>query len=117
MTPKEVFDHHAAAIHAGNVDEILKDYTEQSIVFTQEGPLKGLKAIRAAFQRVVTELMPPGGTELEMKQMTIEGDIIYLAWKSSSKFVDIPFGTDTFVVRNDKIVAQTFTAQINPKRR
>ena len=116
MTPKEVFDHHGAAIGTGNVDEILKDYTEQSIIFTQEGTLKGLKAIRPLFQRLVTEIMPPGGTEFEMKQMTIEGDIIYIAWRSSSKFVDIPLGTDTFIVRDGKIAAQTFTAQINPKR-
>jgi len=117
MTPREVFDHHAAAIGAGNVDEILKDYTEESIIFTQEGPLKGLKAIRPLFQRLVTEIMPPRATEFEMKQMTIEDDIIYIAWKSSSKFVDIPLGTDTFIVRNGKIVAQTFTAQIDPKKR
>ena len=117
MTPKDVFDHHAAAIGAGNVDEILKDYTEESVLFTQEGLLKGPKAIRPLFQRLVTEIMPPGATEFEMKQMTIEGDIVYIVWKSSSKFVDIPLGTDTFIVRNGKIVAQTFAAQIDVKKR
>jgi hypothetical protein len=47
-----------------------------------------------------------------MKQMTIEGDIVTIAWSSSSEFAGIPLGTDTFVVRNGKIVAQTFTAPI-----
>jgi len=117
MTPKEVFEHHGNAIGAGDVDEVLKDYTEQSVLFTQEGPLKGPKAMRPAFQRLVTELMPPGGTQFEMKQMTIEGEIVYIAWSSSSKFSDIPLGTDTFVIRNGKIVAQTFTAQIVPRKK
>jgi len=111
-TPKEVFEHHGQAIGAGDVDEILKDYTEQSILFTPEGPKKGLKALRPVFEVLVSKLMPPGGTEFQMKQMTIEGEIVYIAWSSSSKFADIPLGTDTFLIRNGKIVAQTFAAQI-----
>jgi ketosteroid isomerase-like protein len=112
MTPKEVFEHHGAAIGKGDVDEILKDYTEDSVMFTKEGPLKGLKALRPAFEELVTKLMPPGGTSFEMKRMDILGDIVYICWSSESKHAKIPLGTDTFVIRNGKIVAQSFTAEI-----
>lgn len=116
MSPKEVFEHHGRAVDAGDVDEILKDYTQRSILFTPEGPLRGPRAMRPLFERLVTELMPPGKTEFDLKQMSIEGEIVYIAWSSSSEFADIPLGTDTFVIRNGKIVAQTFTAQILPKK-
>ncbi len=112
MTPKEVFEHHGEAIGKGDVDEILKDYTEESVLFTPQGPLQGLKAIRPAFEELVTTLMPPGGTEFEMKRMDVVGDIVYICWSSSSKHARIPLGTDTFVIRNGKIVAQSFTAEI-----
>ena len=38
-----------------------------------------------------------------------------LVWSAASPTVSVPLGTDTFVVRDGKIVFQTFAGQIVPK--
>jgi hypothetical protein len=45
----------------------------------------------------------------------IAGDIAYIAWRASCATAEVALGTDTFVIRNGKIVAQTFAAKIDPK--
>ena len=34
--------HHLGAFGAGDVDEIMRDYTEDSAIITPDGPLRGL---------------------------------------------------------------------------
>ena len=55
--------------------------------------------------------MPPG-SDLEISQQIVEGDVAFLVWSGKSKNLEIPFATDTLIVRNGKIVAQTFAAQM-----
>jgi hypothetical protein len=49
-----VLGHHVDAFDVG-VDEIMKDYTEDSIFISQEGTARGLTAIRAWFERFLAE--------------------------------------------------------------
>ena len=39
-----------------------------------------------------------------------EGDVAYIAWSAETPTMRVPIGTDTFVVRNGKILVQTFAA-------
>ena len=39
----------------------------------------------------------------------------YTIWTAESPFYSIPYGTDTFIVRNGKIVQQTFAGILNQK--
>ena len=43
--------HHLQAFGIGDVDEILKDYTEASVIMTPDGPLHGLDEIRPLFEK------------------------------------------------------------------
>ncbi|RYE53708.1 MAG: nuclear transport factor 2 family protein, partial [Sphingobacteriales bacterium] len=45
----EVLTHHLAAFGNNDLDEIMKDYTEESEVLTATGTLKGLTPIRDFF--------------------------------------------------------------------
>jgi len=51
-----------------------------------------------------------------MKQVSIEGDYAYIVWSADTPDNIYDFGSDTFVVKNGKIVAQTFAGKIIPKR-
>jgi hypothetical protein len=110
---EKVLNHHLQAIGAGDLDGILEDYTGDSTIITPEGALHGLDEIRGLFVQLL-ELFPVGST-LDMKQQVIEGEVAYIFWSGESVKVDIPIGTDTFIVLGGKIVTQTFAAQINPK--
>ena len=97
--------HHLEAVMSGDIDAVLSDYSEESICFTPEGPVRGLQQIRSGFEAMVSN-MPPGMTDaMEMIQQDAEGEVAYLFWKAEP-FVSL--GTDTFIVRNGKIVVQTY---------
>jgi hypothetical protein len=110
---QEVLNHHLAAFNKANVDSILEDFTEDSELLSPDGALKGLNAIRSFFTEVFKII--PAGSALAVKQMIIRDEVAYLAWSCESSFVSIPFGTDSFIVENDKIKYQTLGAHIIPK--
>jgi ketosteroid isomerase-like protein len=98
---KETLTHHLTAFGSNNLDEIMKDYTEQSEVLTQAGHFKGLEAIRGFFADFFVTI--PTGSAFEMKQLIVTGYVAYIAWASKSAVADIPMGTDTFFLEGDKI--------------
>ncbi|MBC8235101.1 nuclear transport factor 2 family protein [bacterium] len=101
--------HHLQAFAEGDINAILSDYVEESILYTPDGALRGLNQIRGFFSETL-ENAPPGFMEnFEMVRQDVEGEIAYIVWKSPSA---APLGTDTFVIRNGKIVVQTFAAHM-----
>jgi len=50
-----------------------------------------------------------------MQQRWVEGDYAHIVWTAETADDTYEFATDTFVVRNGKIVAQSFAAKIKPK--
>jgi len=106
--------HHLQTFGVGNVDAIMADYSEDAVLITPDGTLLGQAQIRPVFETFVTQILPPGSTLTIVKQI-IEGDIAYLLWAGESAHYRIPWGTDTFVIRAGKIVAQTFAAQMEAK--
>ena len=110
---QEVIDHHLSAFLDADLNEIMKDFTEDSELLTPDGALKGLNSISSFFGEAF-KIMPKGST-LEMKQMIVKDGIAYLAWTGDSFFVNVPLGTDSFIIRNNKILYQTLVAHIIPK--
>jgi len=46
----------------------------------------------------------------------IEGDYAYIVWRAETPDNIYDFGSDTFVIKNGMIVAQTFAGKIIPKQ-
>ena len=105
--------HHLTAFGGGDVDEILADYTEESVLITPDGASRGLEAIRPFFEKCV-EILPPG-SDFQMIKQVIEGELAFIFWKAESGNSRIPMATDTFIIRDGKIVLQTFAATIEKK--
>jgi hypothetical protein len=55
------------------------------------------------------------GTTVSMKHRSIEGDHAYLLWTAETADNVYELGTDTNVVRDGKIVAQSFACKTTPK--
>jgi ketosteroid isomerase-like protein len=111
---KEVVEHHLKCFGEADVQGILFDYAPGAVLFTPDGPLRGAGAIRPLFQAMIAEFGKPGAT-FSMKQQFVEGDYAYILWTAETADNVYELGTDTFVVRNGKIVAQSFTGKITPK--
>jgi hypothetical protein len=50
-----------------------------------------------------------------MQKRSIEGDHAFIIWTGETADNSYEFATDTFLVRNGMIVAQSFAAQVKPK--
>ena len=55
-TPQEVFAHHAQALGAGDLDEIVADYSDDGVFISPAGVLRGKDGIRAAFTRLLADV-------------------------------------------------------------
>jgi len=113
-TTEDVLAHHLACFGKGDLDGIMADYTAASRLFTPNGVLHGTGAIRELFVMLFSEFAKPG-MSFEMLRQDIDGDTAYIVWKAETADNRYELGTDTFVVKDGKIVTQTFAGKISPK--
>ena len=100
MSTESVVAHHMEALLAGDVDEVMKDYADDAVMITAGmGVAEGTEALRTAFSMIPMEMF----ADFELVENTTSGETAMVTWKTAA----LSFGTDTFVVRDDKIVAQT----------
>jgi ketosteroid isomerase-like protein len=111
---KDVLEHHLKSFGERDLKGILSDYAPGAVLFTPDGPLKGADAIRPLFQTMIAEFGKPGST-FSMQRQFVEGEYGYILWSAETADNQYELGTDTFVVRDGKIVAQSFTGKITPK--
>jgi len=111
---KDVLDHHLQSFGEGNLEGILSDYAPGAVLFTADGPLKGADEIKPMFQAMFAEFGKPGAA-FTMEQLTVEDDYAYILWTAETADNVYDVATDTFVVQDGKIVAQSFAAKITPK--
>jgi ketosteroid isomerase-like protein len=115
VSTSDVLDRHLKAFAEHDVDGLLSDYATDAALFVPTGVLKGPGAIRPLFEALVSEFEKPGAS-FTMQQRCVDGDHAYIVWNAETADNAYRFATDTFVVRNGKIVAQSFAAMIEPKR-
>lgn len=110
----DVLDHHIKCFGEGDLEGILADYAPEAILFTPGGPLMGIDEIRPFYKAMLAEFGKPG-TVFSMKRRSVVGDYSYVVWTAETADNLYEIGTDTQVVRDSKIVAQSFAAKITPK--
>jgi len=115
LSTSDVLDRHLNAFAKHDVAGILADYSSDAVLFTPSGPLKGPAEIKPLFQTLVSEFAKPGSS-FTVQHRSIEGDHGYILWIGETADHSYEFATDTFVVRNGKIVAQSFAAKIRQRR-
>jgi len=115
-TTRLILEHHLAALAAGNLDDLLSDYTDDSTLIGPEGAVQGRQPIRGFFESGLASLFKPGTYEFTMDAMHVAGDVAYIVWHANCAAADIVLGTDTFLIRDGKIVVQTFAGKIEAKR-
>lgn len=103
-TPQEVFAHHGQALAAGDLDEIVADYADDSVVITSSGVARGKDDIRKVFVKLLDDLP---NAAWDLKNLTFDGDVLFLEWAAESATNRVDDGVDTFVFRDGMIWAQT----------
>jgi len=116
LTPstQEVLDHHLQTFGAGDLDGILEDFTDQSIIITPEGVRRNRSEMSDFFSGLFAEFGKPG-MSFSMDQQVVDGEIAYIRWSAETADNTYDLGTDTFLIRDGKIVTQTFAAKTTVK--
>ena len=106
---EQIMWHHINAVGSGDIEEILKDYTDESLIISPEKTYKGLANLPPFFTSWI-EWVPPGaGESFEITHQHIVGEVAYIVWRMGDF---VPFATDTYVIRKEKIMLHLFAPYI-----
>lgn len=111
-TPQETFAHHGKALGDGDLDEIVVDYAEDSVLITAAGVARGKEGIRKVFAKLLAALPD---ADWDLKSQIFDGDLLFLEWAADSAVNRVDDGVDTFVFRDGMIRAQTVRYTPHPK--
>jgi uncharacterized protein (TIGR02246 family) len=103
-TPEEIFQHHAEALGAGDLDEIVADYTDDAVFITPGGVRRGKDGIREAFTQLLADLP---NAAWDLKTLIFENDVLFLEWAATAATTKVEDGIDTFVFSDGLIRLQT----------
>jgi len=103
-TPQQIFQHHAEALGAEDLDGILADYGDDAFFVTPAGVLRGKVGIRQAFTKLLSDVPK---AKWNLKTQLYEKDILLLEWAADSAKTKIDDGIDTFVFKDGFIRVQT----------
>ena len=103
-TPQEVFQHHAQALIAGDLEGIVADYSDDAVFITPAGVLHGKDGVRQGFAKLLSDLP---SAEWEVPTQIFEGDVLFIEWSAKSERTMADDGIDTFVFRDGMIRLQT----------
>ncbi|MGB2691722.1 MAG: nuclear transport factor 2 family protein [Thermodesulfobacteriota bacterium] len=108
-------DHHLHSFGEGDIEAILEDYSEESVIIIPNTVIRGLSEIRDFFTNLVTEVLPPG-CNFHLHDKVVIDNIAYLVWHADSDSYVVPFASDTFVFdEDDKIAVQTIAFVLQEK--
>lgn len=103
-TPQEIFQHHAQALIAGDLDGIVEDYADDAVFITPKGVLHGKDGVREGFTALLRDLP---AAEWNVPTQIFEGDVLFIEWDAHSEASKATDGIDTFVFSGDHIRVQT----------
>ena len=112
-SPQEIFAHHAQALGAEDLEEIVADYSDDAIFITPAGVLRSKDGIRQAFTKLLGEV--PQAT-WNLKTTIYEDDVMLLEWGAEGGGNRVEDGIDTFVFRDGLIRVQTLRYTLQPAR-
>ena len=104
---QEVWQHHIDAWTARDADEIVADYTDDSVVVLVDRVYRGKAEIRGLFVKLFETF--DKAEKHEIDPALVVGKIVYLTWRATIEGIEYPLGTDTFVIEEGKILYQTIT--------
>jgi hypothetical protein len=111
-TPQETFQHHGEVLVAGDLEGIVSDYSEDALIITPDGSLRGKDGVRQAFTKLLGDVP---NAQWALPTQVFEDDILFLEWTAESEKTKIEDGIDTFVFRDGLIRVQTVRYTLQDK--
>jgi ketosteroid isomerase-like protein len=105
-----VLDNHLSSAQRGDLEGVMSDFSDDSVLFLAQGPIRGMTGLRTFYEGLLTK--PPSGFPANFKLLRrdVEGEVGYIVWKAEP---GVRLATDTILVRGGKIRFQTFAAYLD----
>ena len=94
---RRVLERHGAAAQVNDLDAIMADYTDDAVLISPRHGVRRGADVRTFFEH------PSDLTGFEVLALFIDDDVAFFTWRTDA----VPFGSDTFVMRDGKIAVQT----------
>lgn len=111
---REVLDHHWETFVANDLEGVMEDYTEESVLITPDATYVGLDEIRQNFINAFMAF-PADAGKLTLNQSEVVKDVGYILWEADVPEFNLTYATDSFIIRNGKIIRQTYAGVSAPK--
>ena len=109
---KEVVMHHLNSFLDNNLEAVMSDYTNESVLITQDTTYTGLEEIRAFFAGLIMHF-PHQKSNLVLDKLVANNGLVYIVWHANTPSLQVPIGSDTFIIKDGIIYQQTFVGQLN----
>ena len=103
-TPEQIFQHHGEALGAEDLDGVVADYSDDAIIITPAGALRGQAGAQRAFTKILSDIPQ---AEWNLKSQVFEDDVLLIEWTADSAKTKVDDGVDTFVFKDGFIHVQT----------
>ena len=114
QTTQKVLDHHFKAFVENDLQEVMADYTEESILITPDRTYRGLAEIRENFVNAYAAL-PKDSTKVTLLKDLSVKDVGYIIWEADAPKFDFKHCSDSFIIHDGIIIRQTFMGVVTPK--
>jgi hypothetical protein len=114
QTTREVLDHHWNTFQGNDLEGVMADYTEASILITPNRTYKGMQEIRDNFVSAFATF-PNSATTMQLNKSIVQRDVGYILWEATGPKIRLSYGSDTFVIKDGKIISQTYAGVSTPR--
>lgn len=104
--------HHLNSFIENDLETLMLDYTDSSVFITQDATYSGISEIKEFFTNLMTHF-PKQECKFELDKMVVKDELAFIVWHATTPTLIVPLGTDTFIIKNEKILQQTFAGQLN----
>lgn len=109
QSTNDVWNHHIQAWEVRSVDDIVSDYSDESVLILNNQIFKGRDQIANVFTQLFG-IFDAGSNRIDTP--IVLDRFVYITWHFTPTNKQEFFGTDTFVIEGGKIVLQTIASPL-----
>jgi len=110
---KNLLMNHLNSFQDNNLETLMSDYTNESVLITEEATYSGFEEIEAFFVALISHFPKQKSTFQLDKMVVVNDGLAFITWHAKTPSLDVPLGSDTFIIKDGKIYQQTFVGQLN----
>lgn len=109
---ENVFLNHLQSFASNDLEALMSDYTDASVLITHDKTYSGKKEIRSFFVELMNHF-PKENSSFSLDKLVVKDELVFIVWHATTPTLEVLLGTDTLLIKRGKIQQQTFAGQLN----